>query len=90
MGVTADAPQQAKGWWGRLLLEANDNKDDKCDMQLFADPDLQWMTAYKVVVWSLTLLVFDTDGAVTRLETNVDPRQVVSMVETEGESTIST
>ena len=85
VGITADAPQQAKGWWGRLKA----SEDDESSMQLFADPDLQWMTAYKVVVWSLTLLVFDTDGVVTRLESNVDPSRVVSMVQIEEDSSRS-
>ena len=90
IGVTADAPQQAKGWWRRLSLHTDDkeaHEDDKNTIQLYADPDLQWMTSYDVVTtWSLALLVFDTDGVVLRCEPNVDPRQAMSMiVQTEEE-----
>lgn len=86
IGITADAPPQARGWWGRLK-EANqvegcdDDDDDDSTVQLFSDSHLEWMTAHEVLDWSLTLLVFDTDGVVTRMESNVDPRKIVSMVQ---------
>ena len=96
IGITADAPQQARGWVKSGGLS---------DIQVLSDPHLEWMMAYRVIgggdsvlpdavlleqqqqqhdnsnEWSLTLIEFDTDGSVRRFLRNVDPAHVLSLVE---------
>jgi len=57
-------------------------KVDGTSIQIVADPTLEWMTTYAVVSqddplsWSLSVLVFDSNGVLRRHANAVDPSQV--------------
>ena len=103
IGITADAPQQARSWMtSGGICSAN--------IQVLSDPDLQWMMAYNVIggvgqddltvrledealhhqhnEWSLTLIEFDTDGSIRRFLRHVDPTHVRSLLEQQHEPKI--
>lgn len=47
-------------------------------IQTFSDPNLDWMNAYETVGddrWAMSMIVFDTDGRILKLEKQVDPSQ---------------
>lgn len=55
------------------------------DAQICADPKLLWMTKYSVVSgddrWSMSLLVFDSNGVLRRHAHAVDPSHALQVVE---------
>jgi len=91
--IAADNAKQAQSWWRRIPNSGSNDgasSSSSSPIRLFVDPDLEWMTAYKVVGndnsrWSLTMIVFDSNGAIRRLGRNVDPSHVVQLVREEEE-----
>jgi hypothetical protein len=53
-------------------------------MPIFSDSKLEWMTTYSAVVsderWSMSVHVFDTDGAIQTHERQVDPSNAFQLV----------
>jgi hypothetical protein len=82
--ITADSPSEIKSWRLRNQVAPS--------TRIFSDQALEWMTAYNIVGaerWSLAMIVFDTNGAIQRLERNVDPsraRQLVQVIIQENSS----
>ena len=56
----------------------------KPPLRIFSDPDLTWMTTYKVVGesdrWSMAMIAFDTKGTIFRFERDIDPSHAFQMV----------
>jgi hypothetical protein len=58
--------------------------DDVTPMQIFSDTQLEWMKRYSVVVnddqWSMSILVFCTNGIIQKVLRKVDPSQAIQLV----------
>ena len=75
--VCAESVQEMKSWLQRSNVESS--------LRIFSDPEMKFMTAYEVVGsdtdyrWSMSMLVFDTDGKKPKLFRDVDPSHASQM-----------
>ncbi|KAG7359636.1 AhpC/TSA family protein [Nitzschia inconspicua] len=75
--VTVDSVPEMRSWIQRTNISTS--------IRIFCDPDLKFMTAYGLTVkeldsrWSMSLLVFDTDGRKPETVRNVDPSHAAQM-----------
>jgi len=53
-------------------------------IRIFSDQNLEWMTMYSAVVdnerWSMSVMVFDTDGVIPHHSRQVDPSMASQLV----------
>ncbi|KAG7353470.1 hypothetical protein IV203_002825 [Nitzschia inconspicua] len=75
--VTVDSVPEMRSWIQRTKISTS--------IRIFCDPDLKFMTAYGLTGkeldsrWSMSLLVFDTDGQKPETVRNVDPSHATQM-----------
>lgn len=76
--VCAESVQEMKSWLRRSNIESS--------LRIFSDPEMKFLSAYEVVGgddtdyrWSMSMLVFDTDGKKPKVIRDVDPSHASQM-----------
>ncbi|CAJ1954444.1 unnamed protein product [Cylindrotheca closterium] len=71
--ITADSTKEMQAWLKRSKTES--------PIQIFSDPDLAWMNQYKASEgWFMSMLTFDTDGAIVENNVNIQSSSVTQLV----------
>ena len=78
------------------LFDTDSADDDDSDsdetsttnsIRMFTDEKLEWMRLYGSIVdeerWSLSVLIFDSNGILTYIQRQVDPSRVASIIESQ-------
>ena len=83
--VTADSVGETRSWLKRNEIDLETSSSTP-KIRIFSDPGLSFMTSYDIIGdgidhrWSMTMLVFDTNGDILQLERDVDPSRCNELV----------